>query len=402
MNTCLVLWFTGTLNAQVFNKGDFYVSSNVILSVYDDLINSTGSELVNNGDLYLFQNLTNDGSFGFDAGQNTSMLNFVGDITQAIDGVGITNVFDMEFNNSSGSFAFSLDKEVNIFGTLFFQEGIIHETTNGILSYKTNATYENLSTQSYVNNRVRKLGNSSFVFPVGDYQGTVFIPREARITTLGNINDQFSVAFNWANSDVSFSHAEKEASIGLINMNEFWEINREIGSSNASITLTWNSITTPDFISSNIDEMIIVRWNGVEWVNEGGVVNVNNNEITTTVSEYGVFTLANKSNENTPPDLDFSDSFSPDGDGINDVFVVPGLAEEYPNFKMKIYNRYGSVVYDYKNNGNLNPLWWNGKAKKSVVISGNNQTAPASTYWYIIYFNDGVTKPYQGWLYLNK
>ena len=34
--------------------------------------------------------------------------------------------------------------------------------------------------------------------------------------------------------------------------------------------------------------------------------------------------------------------FTPDGDGINDVFEIPGLANLFPNFGLKIYNRWGN------------------------------------------------------------
>lgn len=390
------------LNAQFVNEGDFYINPNITVSVYEDVTNSNGAELVNNGDLYLFNNLTNNGTIGFTDTQNTSVLNFVGNQEQTINGTGVTNFYDVEFNNTFGSFAFSLDKEININGTSFFQQGIVHETAQGVLNFQANADYENLGNQSYANNKSRKIGNTAFVFPVGDYQADTFIVRPAAISAPADITDQFFIAFNWSNSDVNFSHSNKEDSIGLIDMNEFWEINREVGNSDVAVTLTWNDTTTPDFIRSNPSEMIIVRWDGNQWVDEGGTVDTNTLEITSNVTGYGIFTLASRLDGTTPADLDFSDSFSPDGDGINDVFIIPGLVDEYPNFKMKIYNRYGSIVYDYKNNGNLNPLWWNGKSKKGVSISGNSETAPAATYWYIIYFNDGKTKPFQGWLYLNK
>lgn len=398
----LIVFFIKSINAQFINDGELGVQSNTTISVYENATISNNGVLVNDGDLYLFDDLTNNGSISFNASQNTSVLNFVGNQQQIIQGVGVTNLLNVEFNNNSGDFAFDLQKELNVSGVLFFQEGIIHENNQGLITFSRDAIYTDLSNQSYVNNSVRRQGNTSFLYPVGDYQDDVFIPRKVVVRSLGSINDQFRVTFNWENSNVNFSHSDKEASIGLIDMNEFWEINREVGNSEAVVTLTWSDVTSPNFINSNPEEIIVVRWNGEQWVDEGGEIDILNKEITTTVSEFGVFTLANKSGNNVVADLDVSDSFSPDGDGINDVFMIPGLEEKYPNFKMKIYNRYGNIVYDYKNNGNLNPLWWDGKSKNKISISRKSEIAPAATYWYIIYFNDGVTKPYQAWLYLNK
>ena len=45
-------------------------------------------------------------------------------------------------------------------------------------------------------------------------------------------------------------------------------------------------------------------------------------------------------------------SFTPNGDGFNDFFVIQGL-EAFPNTKLTIFNRWGSEVYSvssYTNN----------------------------------------------------
>ncbi|OCK44394.1 hypothetical protein BA195_06870 [Tenacibaculum soleae] len=390
----IVIYAIKSVQAQVINKGDFYVANNTMVSVYDNTINNDGSELVNNGDLYFFKDLANNGNITFTSNNNISGVYFVGDEQQIISGSGLTNVFDIEFNNSTSSFAFSLEKELIIHGTLLFQNGVIHNTTQGVLSFQSNSDYENLNNQSYANNKARKKGNSAFIFPVGDYKLDTFISRPLEISASDNINNQFLVTFNWSNSDVDFSHNSKEPSIGLIDMNEFWEINREIGNFDVSVTLTWNNVTTPDFIRSNPTDMIIVRWNGFKWVNEGGVVDVGNNKITSNVSEYGIFTLASKSNIEVARVANMSDSFSPNGDGINDTFEILGLVDSYPNFKMKVYDKYGKLLFNYRNNGNLSPNWWDG------TLEGKEM--PVATYWYVIDYNDSKTKAYQGWLYLNK
>ena len=39
--------------------------------------------------------------------------------------------------------------------------------------------------------------------------------------------------------------------------------------------------------------------------------------------------------------------------------VIPALAQ-FPNFTMEVYDRWGNIVYEYDNNGRLQPLWWDG------------------------------------------
>ncbi|MDY0781516.1 gliding motility-associated C-terminal domain-containing protein [Tenacibaculum sp. IB213877] len=405
-NVLFVSLFAVCMNLypQLQNNGVISIKENTEFSIYENLYVHQNAEIVNNGEMYLFKNFSNNGNINFNDSQISSVFYLVGDEQQKINGSGTSIFYDVEFNNLKGNHAFTLEKELNIYGTTFFVNGIVHESEEGILTYHQDASYRYLKDASYVNNKVNKIGDAAFTFPVGDFKEEEFVVRSASISAPDSIDDKFFVSFNWENSEVNFSSNQKEESIGLIDMNEYWEIKSNNTASSVAITLTWNEVTTPDFILSNVDNMIIVRWNGEKWVDEGGVVNSLNNEITSLVSEYGVFSLAIKNTLVTDSNVDFdsSDSFSPNNDGVNDFFVIPKLAEFYPNFKMKIYNRYGNIVYDYSNKGSLNPKWWDGKSYGRLTISSNDDLMPAATYWYIVDFNDGKTKPYQSWVYLNK
>ncbi|WP_196885703.1 gliding motility-associated C-terminal domain-containing protein [Aureivirga sp. CE67] len=102
-------------------------------------------------------------------------------------------------------------------------------------------------------------------------------------------------------------------------------------------------------------------------------------------------------------DLEIPDGFSPNGDGINDVFEIKNLEVLYPNFSYEIYNRYGNKIYEYAHNGNPDqkPRWWDGYYDGDFSLD-SNETLPASTYFYIINFNNDNRKPQTGWVYLNK
>ncbi|HEY8387730.1 MAG TPA: PKD domain-containing protein [Parasegetibacter sp.] len=63
--------------------------------------------------------------------------------------------------------------------------------------------------------------------------------------------------------------------------------------------------------------------------------------------------------------------FSPNGDGINDTWVIPYLST-YPDCTVEVYNRYGQLVFRSK--GYSNP--WDGKLKGTDL--------PVGTYYYII------------------
>ena len=93
--------------------------------------------------------------------------------------------------------------------------------------------------------------------------------------------------------------------------------------------------------------------------------------------------------------------FTPNGDGVNDEFVILELVNRYPNFEMIIYNRWGNIVYDYKNDGRSQPLWWGGLSTGRMTIN-RTEKVPTGTYFYIINFNDINKKPVSGWVYLNR
>lgn len=82
----------------------------------------------------------------------------------------------------------------------------------------------------------------------------------------------------------------------------------------------------------------------------------------------------------TPQTIFVPEGFSPNGDGINDFFVITG-AEKY-TISLRIFNRWGSKVFEsshYNNN-------WDGTYN---VDSLNSSPLPEGTYFFVISFNNG-------------
>ncbi|MGV3697572.1 T9SS type B sorting domain-containing protein, partial [Flavobacterium sp.] len=96
-------------------------------------------------------------------------------------------------------------------------------------------------------------------------------------------------------------------------------------------------------------------------------------------------------------DIEIPDGFSPNNDGINDTFEIPNLATTYPNFKLEIYNRYGNLIYK----GNRNTPNWDGTTTEGGLKLGD-KLLPTGVYFFILEFNDGVRKPLQDRVYLNR
>ncbi len=83
--------------------------------------------------------------------------------------------------------------------------------------------------------------------------------------------------------------------------------------------------------------------------------------------------------ENPETKLAAYDGFSPNGDGKNDVWNIPGI-DKYPNCTVKIFNTWGIEVFTSKGYGTP----WDGKYK------GND--LPAATYYYVIDPGDGSSE----------
>ncbi|WP_196887618.1 gliding motility-associated C-terminal domain-containing protein [Aureivirga sp. CE67] len=89
------------------------------------------------------------------------------------------------------------------------------------------------------------------------------------------------------------------------------------------------------------------------------------------------------------PDIEVPNSFDPNSSGELDI---DDLANYYPDFKMYIYNRYGTMVYE----GNKNTENWDGTAKSSDKI------LPSGTYYYVLELNRNNLEPKTGWIFLSK
>ena len=74
---------------------------------------------------------------------------------------------------------------------------------------------------------------------------------------------------------------------------------------------------------------------------------------------------------------------TPNGDGLNDTWRIPFLAD-YPLATLQVYNRWGQVVYEQAGN----PQPWDGRLKGTPL--------PGGAYYYIIDTKDERYGRYTG------
>ena len=89
---------------------------------------------------------------------------------------------------------------------------------------------------------------------------------------------------------------------------------------------------------------------------------------------------------------------SADGDGHNDYFKIDGI-EYYPKNNLKIFNRWGVLVYEKDGYTNNQPF--DGHSNGRVTISADSKL-PQGTYYYVLEYEDSNDQSHteKGWLYL--
>ncbi|MDQ1165241.1 gliding motility-associated C-terminal domain-containing protein [Flavobacterium sp. SORGH_AS_0622] len=188
-----------------------------------------------------------------------------------------------------------------------------------------------------------------------------------------------------------------------------------------TFTITVNNVGEGDFINTIVSDLLP---SGLELVSSSATLgtydpttqlwtipslNAGQSVVLTIVAEVlpnGNYTSVAAVEISTPLDVDASNNsasvtlvpicltvyneFTPNNDGKNDLFRIDCI-ETHPNNELKVFNRWGALVYSkvhYEND-------WDGTANVSGVVNRGDML-PTGTYFYVITIGDGTVK--KGWL----
>ncbi len=171
------------------------------------------------------------------------------------------------------------------------------------------------------------------------------------------------------------------------------DVNDKIDDPNTDMPDT-DSDGIPDFRDSDDDD------DGIETIDED--LNQDGNYANDDSNENGIPNYLDPDlGETTAETVDVINVITPNGDGVHDVLAINGL-ENYPNNTVKIYNRWGVMVYQtraYDTVGNV----FDGTSQGRVTVDQDNKL-PVGTYFYIIDYQDdtGNMKQLSGYIYINR
>ncbi|MEO6668146.1 MAG: MopE-related protein [Ferruginibacter sp.] len=194
----------------------------------------------------------------------------------------------------------TLNDSVTIADALGFVGGDIISSPTNFLKFNDNTTYTNASSTSHVNGVVVKVGNDAFSFPVGD--GAVLKP--VSMTIPSNVNDRFTAQYFNADPDqAGYDTSAHAGSLLRVSGYEYWDVKRESGTSNVSLTFTYTDPGSGQYITVPAQARI-AHWTGSTWedLGNGGSTGTTSGTITTAapVSNFSPFTFGSVNLANNP------------------------------------------------------------------------------------------------------
>lgn len=197
-----------------------------------------------------------------------------------------------------------LEQPVEINNSLVFDIGSnkINTTASNLLILNSNATVtrDAGNNRGFINGPVKKKGNQAFTFPVGKYEFSLGGDKYAPITISApaNITDEFTAEHFRRNPSVDgYDTSSYSPGFGGISGREYWELIREAGTSNVSVTLSYDSSRSG--VSYDLNKSQIASWNGSQWTslsNGGSTGNIALGSVQSAqpVTNYGPITFSFK------------------------------------------------------------------------------------------------------------
>lgn len=204
---------------------------------------------------------------------NFANIEFNGTIPQTYsNSSGTITWTNVTMNNSGGGITLSGGATSNlvIAGVLTLTNGIIYTANPPLLVMNSGSSATSGSSSSFVGGPMQKIGNTDFVFPVGDA-----FTRWARIGISGiTAATTFQAQYFFTTCSTCANTMAGSPSPVLNNVSgfEYWQLDKPGGAANATVTLYWENAAASGINSCagapNTGDLVVARYNGAAWENK--------------------------------------------------------------------------------------------------------------------------------------
>ncbi|MBL0341580.1 MAG: hypothetical protein IPP71_11945 [Bacteroidetes bacterium] len=194
---------------------------------------------------------------------STGKVTLAGDTAQSLNGSYNYAFKKLAINKSANQV--TANTTLSVDDTLFFVSGNLITTSTNLLTMKAGSKVSGASSSSFVSGPVKKIGNTAFAYPVGRNASYRPIEISAPSTTTSEFTGEY------LEDSVSVNTSSRESTLGYLNRNNYWKLNRQVGTSQVYVTLSWD---TPNAL---VDTFVkVASWNGTQWKDLGkGIVSGN-------------------------------------------------------------------------------------------------------------------------------
>ncbi len=243
------------------NSGVIFNTGTSLLCTNDFTLSmATGIFNANDNTLEIGGNWSNTNQARFTEGTSLVIMN--GDAPQTFTCPGGEVFENLEIDNPTGV---TYEHNVTIDASMTFSGGILSPSTaepEPLFIFNSAATSSGASNQSFVNGPVQKIGNTAFVFPVGDIKGDT-LPLYQPVHIF-NFSGTATIQAQYIAEDVRLTYpATYNSDIGGC---DHWVVNRVAGTGTAQVGLQFTN-PNPGYCNDVGDPATLrfSRHNGFEW-----------------------------------------------------------------------------------------------------------------------------------------
>ena len=275
--------------------------------------------------------------------------------------------------------------------SLHFVDGVVQNSaaTDATVFLGSELIWEEAGHNSYIDTQIALDNKEEFILPLGNDQ--VFHPLAIHDAANTAVSARY---FNEAAPGQQLDGDLKELA------NFYWDIDAD---QPLTISLTWNALSGIAQLTNNLEALAFVGYDGSQWevipadvrpldlVTQGSS-SLNVGSITSNAKiDFSNYSLLSLAAIEVATDLQISEAFSPNGDGVNDLWYIRN-ASRYPQMEIHVYNRWGAEVFSSTKGYNNN---WTGRYKDQSSL------LPSASYYYQIDQDGDGNIDQQGWVFIN-